>query len=156
MARFGKAKCAKIFVKCGKKGEGKFERITWEEALDTIAENFKQTIEQYGSEAIWPYGGTGTVGFVQGVNGAGQRMFNALNTSIHAPTICSVSGHVGMSYTTGNAAGMDPEDLVHRRRDEVFEATGPTPGAYLRVKLGATKDGKLTAGEAETFTLVPM
>ncbi|MFO0870789.1 MAG: xanthine dehydrogenase family protein molybdopterin-binding subunit [Pirellulales bacterium] len=34
------------------------------------------------------------------------------------------------------------------RRDEVFEATGPTPGAYIRCKLGARKDGKLVAGEA--------
>lgn len=33
-------------------------------------------------------------------------------------------------------------------RDEVFEGTGPTPGSFIRVKLGATKDGKLIAGEA--------
>ncbi len=33
-------------------------------------------------------------------------------------------------------------------RDEVFEGTGPTPGSFVRVKLGATKDGRLTAGEA--------
>ena len=30
-------------------------------------------------------------------------------------------------------------------RDEVFEATGPTPGSYLKVKMGATSDGRLTA-----------
>jgi xanthine dehydrogenase molybdenum-binding subunit len=40
-----------------------------------------------------------------------------------------------------------PVQIVMRRND-VFEATGPTPGAFIRVKLGATKDGKLTAGEA--------
>ena len=34
------------------------------------------------------------------------------------------------------------------QRNEVFEATGPTPGSFMRVKLGATKDGKLEAGEA--------
>lgn len=33
-------------------------------------------------------------------------------------------------------------------RAEVFEGTGPTPGSFMRVKLGAKKDGKLTAGEA--------
>ena len=33
-------------------------------------------------------------------------------------------------------------------RAAVFEATGPTPGSYVRVKLGATKDGKLVAGDA--------
>lgn len=34
------------------------------------------------------------------------------------------------------------------QRDEVFEGTGPTPGSFVRVKLGAKKDGTLTAGEA--------
>ncbi|PHS08731.1 MAG: oxidoreductase [Blastopirellula sp.] len=34
------------------------------------------------------------------------------------------------------------------QRDEVFEATGPTPGSFIRVKLGAKKDGTLTAGQA--------
>lgn len=33
-------------------------------------------------------------------------------------------------------------------RQEVFEGTGPTPGSFVRVKLGATKEGLLTAGEA--------
>ncbi len=33
-------------------------------------------------------------------------------------------------------------------RANVFEATGPTPGSVMRVKLGATKDGKLVAGDA--------
>ena len=37
---------------------------------------------------------------------------------------------------------------VTMQRDEVFQATGPTPGSFMRVKLGATKDGRLTAGEA--------
>ncbi len=40
-----------------------------------------------------------------------------------------------------------PVKLLMSRRD-VFEATGPTPGSHIRVKLGATKDGKLVAGEA--------
>lgn len=37
---------------------------------------------------------------------------------------------------------------ITMRRDEVFEGTGPTPGTFVRVKLGATRDGRLTAGEA--------
>jgi CO/xanthine dehydrogenase Mo-binding subunit len=33
-------------------------------------------------------------------------------------------------------------------RAEVFEGTGPTPGSFMRLKLGAKKDGRLTAGQA--------
>lgn len=40
-----------------------------------------------------------------------------------------------------------PVKLV-MQRDEVFQGTGPTPGSYMRVKIGAKKDGTLTAGEA--------
>ena len=94
----------------GPKGSGQFKRISWDEAFDAIAHNIRTTIAAHGPEAIWPYSGTGTVGFIQG---GSHRLFNALGASEHAPTICSVSGHVGMSYTTGNAAGMDPEDLAH-------------------------------------------
>ncbi len=99
----------------GAKGEGRFERIPWEEALDEIAGRLREVMDAHGGEAIWPYAGTGTVGWIQGIVGAGKRLFHALGASRHDPTICSIAGHVGMSYTTGSAAGMDPEDLAHSR-----------------------------------------
>ena len=36
----------------GKRGEGKFKRISWEEALDTLAQRLKHTVETYGNEAV--------------------------------------------------------------------------------------------------------
>lgn len=97
----------------GAKGEGRFERISWGEAIAEIASELEATIARSGAEAIWPYAGSGTVGWVQGIVGSGKRLFHALGASRHDPTICSIAGHVGMSYTTNWAAGMDPEDLVH-------------------------------------------
>jgi anaerobic selenocysteine-containing dehydrogenase len=99
----------------GAKGEGRFDRVSWDQALAEIAHRLHDVIETYGGEAIWPYAGTGTVGWIQGIVGGGKRLFHALGASRHDPTICSVAGHVGMSYTTGSAAGMDPEDLAHSR-----------------------------------------
>lgn len=43
----------------GKRGEGKFEQITWDEAIDTIAEKLKYTIDTYGNEAIHKIYATG-------------------------------------------------------------------------------------------------
>lgn len=37
----------------GKRGEGKFERITWDEALDEIADNLSRIVEEYGNEAVY-------------------------------------------------------------------------------------------------------
>ncbi len=99
----------------GAKGSGQFERVSWDEAISEIASNLQNTIEQFGAEAIWPYAGSGTVGWVQGIVGAGKRLFHYLGASLHDPNICSIAGHVGMRYTTGSAAGMDPEDLVHSK-----------------------------------------
>ncbi len=99
----------------GVKGEGKFERISWETAIGAIAQNLKTTINEFGGEAIWPYAGSGTVGWIQGIVGAGKRLFHFLGASRHVPNICSAAGHVGMGYTTGSAAGMDPEDLQHSK-----------------------------------------
>lgn len=97
----------------GAKGEGRFERISWDAALDLWAERTRDVVDRWGGEAIWPFAGTGNVGWLQGASGpAGGRLFNRLGASGHVVTICSISGHVGMSYTTGTAAGMDPEDVV--------------------------------------------
>ena len=97
----------------GAKGEGRFAQISWDDALAEIAARFHETIDAWGAEAIWPYAGTGSVGWIQGCAGAGKRLFHHLGASRHAVTICAPSGHAGMSYTTGSAAGMDPEDLAH-------------------------------------------
>jgi len=100
----------------GRKGEGRFTRITWDEALDEIACRFTAVIERHGPEAIWPYQGTGSMGMLQGVAGCGRRLWNVLGTSRHAMTICTIAGGVGTGYTLGdNRIGMDPETLSASR-----------------------------------------
>ena len=46
----------------GKRGSGEFERITWEEAYDTIANKLKELVGKYGNESIYLNYGTGTLG----------------------------------------------------------------------------------------------
>lgn len=94
----------------GAKGEGRFERISWDEALDEIAMRWKAIIARHGPQAIWPYQGTGSMGILQGVAGCGQRLWNVLGTSRHNMTICTIAGGYGTGYTLGhNQVGMDPE-----------------------------------------------
>ena len=97
----------------GPKGSGQFTPISWDDALAEIAGRLLDIREQHGAEAIWPYFGTGHMGWVQGASGGpGARLWNKLGASNHLMTICSVSGHVGLSYTMGTAAGMDPEAVA--------------------------------------------
>jgi anaerobic selenocysteine-containing dehydrogenase len=96
----------------GPKGAGEFERITWDAALDEIAERLTRVIHEFGAEAIWPYLGSGSMGLLQGCYGAGRRLWNVVGASRHLMTICTIAGGVGTGYTLGdNRVGMDPETL---------------------------------------------
>jgi anaerobic selenocysteine-containing dehydrogenase len=97
----------------GPKGSGEFTRIGWDEALAELADRIRTAIATEGAESIWPFVGTGTLGFLQGCDAGGTRLFHALGASRHRVDICSPAGHAGMSYTTGSAFGMNPEDLAH-------------------------------------------
>ena len=91
-----------------------FERISWDKALTEIADRFSSIIETSGPAAIWPFAGTGNVGWVQGAGlPSGSRLWNHLGVSGHQVTICSVSGHVGLGYSIGTATGFDPEDIAN-------------------------------------------
>jgi len=97
----------------GKKGEGHFARISWDEALGEIAARWRAIIERDGPQAIWPYYGTGTLGMIQGLAGAGRRLWNVLGTTQHHLSICMSAGGFATGYTLGdNRIGMDPEGIA--------------------------------------------
>src|SRR5262245_18768095 len=96
----------------GPKGAADFVRISWEEALAEIAERFGAIMREFGSEAIWPYLGSGSMGLLQGTYAAGRRLWNVLGASQHVMTICTIAGGFGTGYTLGdNRVGMDPVTL---------------------------------------------
>ncbi len=98
--------------RAGAKGEGRFERISWDDALGEIAERLLAIRDAHGGEAIWPFQGTGTLGYLQGLYGrAGTRLWNVLGASRHDMTICSIAGSDGLRYTTGTNRGIDPESF---------------------------------------------
>ncbi len=100
----------------GRKGEGRFARISWDEALGEIAARWRTIIERDGPQAIWPYYGTGSLGMIQGLAGAGRRLWNVLGTSQHHLSICMAAGGFATGYTLGdNRIGMDPEGFALAR-----------------------------------------
>jgi len=98
----------------GPKGEGRFERISWDEALDTIAERLHAVAEAYGAEAILPYSFAGTMGVTSFI-GMDQRLFHKLGASRLARTVCSAAGNAGYDYTIGARRGTDPETISRAR-----------------------------------------
>jgi anaerobic selenocysteine-containing dehydrogenase len=127
----------------GPKGSGQFTRITWDEALARIAEELGGTIARHGAEAIWPYVGSGNMGLIQGIYGAGRRLWNLLGTSRHIVTICTIAGGFGTGYTLGdNRVGMDPETLRYSKLIVLWGANVLSTNLHLwRPILEARRNG---------------
>ncbi|MDN5362075.1 MAG: hypothetical protein PWP70_1122 [Moorella sp. (in: firmicutes)] len=98
----------------GKKGEGKWQRISWDEALATIADKFKAIIASDGGEAILPYWYSGTLGAVTDYS-MNYRFFYRLGASQLEQSVCASAGVKGCQYTFGTTEGMDPEDFVNSK-----------------------------------------
>ena len=98
----------------GSKGEGKFERISWDEALDQIAAHLRSIIDDHGPQAILPYCYGGTMGQVEGNHPL--AFFRALGTLELDQTICATTGSAGWEANYGPyKLGTDPEDLVYAK-----------------------------------------
>lgn len=96
----------------GKKGEGQFERISWEEAIQTIASRWKELIETDGPESILPYSYYGNMGILNSES-MDRRFFHRLGASLLDRNICQSAGEAGYRYTMGTSKGTDPEETVH-------------------------------------------
>jgi anaerobic selenocysteine-containing dehydrogenase len=113
-------------------GGGRLERISWDAALDEIAERLTKIRQEFGGEAIWPYVGSGSMGLLQGVYAAGRRLWNVLGASRHRMTICTIAGGVGTGYTLGdNRVGMDPEALRFSRLIVLWGSNTLTTNQHL-------------------------
>ena len=88
----------------GPKGSGQFERISWDEALNTIANRLKPIVATR-PEKLLPYSYAGTMGLVQGESIA-MRFFNLLGAAKLDRTICSSAGGEALTYTLGGKVGM--------------------------------------------------
>jgi anaerobic selenocysteine-containing dehydrogenase len=94
----------------GPKGSGLFIRISWDEALDEIAERFRHIEAEHGPEAIWPYFYAGTMGHVQrdGI----ERLRAAKGYSRQYDTICTGTSWPGYIAGTGMLGGVNPEQMA--------------------------------------------
>ena len=98
----------------GKKGEKKFERISWEEAIDTIHSKWVKIIDEYGPQAILPFSYLGNQGLVHGLNG-GDSFFNKLGATVCERTFCGEGSCTAWLSTIGPTAGVDPESYIHSK-----------------------------------------
>ena len=94
----------------GARGEGAWQRISWDEAFDEIVARLKDVAEQFGPEAILPYSYGGNIGVLNG-NSMDMRFFHRLGASQLHRSICSETGGVAMISIYGRKIGTEPEQF---------------------------------------------
>ncbi|HZE27746.1 MAG TPA: molybdopterin-dependent oxidoreductase [Terriglobales bacterium] len=98
----------------GNKDGSDFRRISWDEALDEIASQFKGIVAEFGSEAILPYSYGGTLAVLSGAS-MDRRFFHRLGASQLERAICSAAGEAGLKSVIGVKLGTEPEQFRQSR-----------------------------------------
>ncbi|MCZ8101537.1 MAG: molybdopterin oxidoreductase family protein [Burkholderiales bacterium] len=94
----------------GPKGSGQFERISWDEALDRVADGFLAAERDFGAQSVWPYHYAGTMGLV--MRDGIKRLAHAKGYSRFFSTICINTSWPGFIAGTGRLAGPDPREMA--------------------------------------------
>jgi len=96
----------------GAKGEGisAFQPLSWDDALDEVAEGLSQAARRDGSEAVWPFFYAGTMGLVQrdGI----ERLRHTMGYSGQHSTFCITLVDAGWIAGTGAKRGLDPREMA--------------------------------------------
>ena len=97
----------------GKKGigEDQYTRISWDEALDAIVNNFKETIDTYGSESILRYSYAGTMGVIH--SPAADYFFRCIGATDKDRGICSPAKQAGFRSVYGDTLAIKPQEAQH-------------------------------------------
>ena len=98
----------------GRKGEGRFEEVSWDDALAAIAARLHGVIEDHGAEAILPFSDAGNQSLLS-VMGLDGRFFHHLGASLIDRSICGPTVGAGVRMTNGTGLGLDPLELRHSR-----------------------------------------
>ncbi len=94
----------------GPKGFGQWAEVSWDDALDEIAEAFLKAEAAFGAETVWPYYYAGTMGLVQ--RDSIDRLRHAKRYSGFFGTICTNPAWTGFAMGTGALTGVDPREMA--------------------------------------------
>ena len=93
----------------GKKGEGRFKPITWDEAVEEITIKWKKIIKEQGPSAILPVYYSGVMSVIQ--RNCGDALFNKMGACSLVKTLCSSAKGAGYNSVMGTTGALDPREL---------------------------------------------
>lgn len=103
---------SKPLKRVGPKGVGResYVEISWDEALDTVADAMRSATEEFGAESVWPYFFAGTMGLCQ--RDSIERLRNVLGFSHQHRSICTTLVDAGWLAGNGVKRGIDPREMA--------------------------------------------
>ncbi len=124
----------------GAKGEGRFEPVSWDAALDEVAERLSAAAARLGPEAVWPYCYAGTMGHVQlsGLN----RLRRVMGYSGQLKTICAGTAGAGWAAGVGFKWGVDPREIPDSDLIVVWGSNPAATQVHLMGLIGRARKGR--------------
>lgn len=121
--------------RAGPKGAGRWERISWDEAVAEICARWQAIIAEHGAAAILPYSYSGTLGMLQ-LGVCDERLWNRMGASGLERSICGAAAGRAVELTVGARWSPEPADLLHSRLVILWghnpASTGPHAMPLLR------------------------
>ncbi|HEV8702355.1 MAG TPA: molybdopterin-dependent oxidoreductase [Candidatus Polarisedimenticolia bacterium] len=136
---YGKDRLLYPMRRVGAKGEGRFERVSWDEATAAIASTFKAILKEHGGEAILPffYGGSNGL-LTQGMSD--ERLFRSIGASRLARTVCAAPTAAASDALYGKMASVDFTDFAKSRFIIIWGANPKHSNIHLMPYLKAARE----------------
>jgi anaerobic selenocysteine-containing dehydrogenase len=151
---YGKDRLLYPAVRQGRKGNGTFTRVTWDEALDQIARRMKEIKAQDGAEAILPfyYGGSNGL-LTQNTNDA--ELWRRFGTSRLATTVCAAPTGAANLALYGKMPGITYEDYPQAKLIVLWGVNPSASGIHLvpYIKQAQAAGGRLVVIDPRTTSL---
>ncbi len=123
----------------GPKGSGEFERISWADALEEIADRLRAVIDTHGAEALLPYSDAGNQSLLS-MFGAGNRFFHHLGATQLERAICGVTVGAGATMTNGSGASLEATEMIHSRLIVLWGTNTRLTNRHLWPTIEAARD----------------
>ena len=127
---YGEARLQYPAVRTGLKGQGRFRRVTWDEAIELIATRMLDVRERWGGEAILPFSYGGSNGLLT-QDTLDAILFHRFGTSRLARTVCAAPTGVAAQALYGKMPSVTYEDYPDARLIILWGVNPSTSGIHL-------------------------
>ena len=128
-------------VRCGAKGDGRFERVSWDDALTLATERLRETVDLHGANAILPVSYGGSNGLLS-QDSTDATLFRRLGASRLQRSVCAAPSSAAATGLYGKMAGVAIDDYAEAQLIVVWGANPSVSGIHLvPIVLDAQKRG---------------